>query len=120
MRNQKRTKMALLLLVNSHRIFKQGQMDGQFQTELAPFKDSIWDQFYSIFNDNSLHRREAFFQEPLIEFLWTKYRRHCAKEIRQTINELNFSDRGSKPEQKTRFLAEVKRMENLVGFKIIS
>ena len=48
---------------------------------------------YEIFTDNNNKQRVSFFREPLIHFLWDRFRRENSKEILRYLGELDAPDK---------------------------
>ena len=34
---------------------------------------AIWENYFEVFNENSYKRRKAFFCDPIVQFLWSKF-----------------------------------------------
>ena len=71
---QKRVQMALLLMISSHRVTWRRNLIPICQQIMAPFIDDIWPLFFRTFNETSHRQRVLFFSEPLVQYLWSKFR----------------------------------------------
>ena len=80
--------MAVLLMVNSHRVVLKKQILPECRAMMEPYLHDIWQQFFEIFSDNSNLQREKFFREPLISYLWGKFVEQCGKEITEMMQKV--------------------------------
>lgn len=46
--------MAVVLMVNSHRITRHKQLIPRYRSAMEPYLGSIWTKFFEIFNENSV------------------------------------------------------------------
>ena len=47
--------MAILLMINSHRVVLKKQLIPQCRAIMQPYLKEIWPHFFEIFSDNSCH-----------------------------------------------------------------
>lgn len=101
--------MATLLMINSHRVVLKKQVIPSMRAQMQPYLRELWTQFFEIFSDNSCNLRVAFFQDPLIHYLWDKFRRDYSKEIKDYLNNL-VGDSVSVEDKKKRFIEDIMQM----------
>ena len=61
-----RTQLAVLMMVKSHRIICKKQLTPGVKRVMGRHATDIWDNYYEIFNENSLVQRRQFFSDPLV------------------------------------------------------
>ena len=59
--------MTLLLFPTA---LSKSKCDRKYIPEVTQFRDEIYVCSYDIFKENNLRKRQLFFAEPLIKFLW--------------------------------------------------
>jgi len=81
----KRTQNAVLMMMSSHRIVYRKSLRPAFQVMMAPYEEELWPLFYEIFIDNSRKQRVQFFSDPLVQFLWAKFKIGAHRKIREYL-----------------------------------
>ena len=77
--------MAVLLLVNSHRIALRKRLLPSVGAMMKSCQKKIWPIFFEIFVDNNSKLRMEFFSDPLIQFLWNKFRADYRDQIQDYL-----------------------------------
>ena len=81
LRSQPRTPHAVLLLIDSHRIYIKKQLVPICQETMGPHVNDIWIPFFRVFNECNRRHRKIFFSDPLVQFLWAIFRVDCSEQI---------------------------------------
>lgn len=77
---------ALLLLFFSHRYIRRNSLIPPARSLMAPHIEEIWHKFYLVFSSNKMSDRYRFFCDPLVKFLWARFRQAKPQEIQQTFS----------------------------------
>ena len=67
----RRTHYALFMTVHSSRVTKDRCLQPEFLQKLGCLADSLQQNYFKIYFENSSKKRLLFFCEPLIQHLWT-------------------------------------------------
>ena len=105
-------------MINSHRVVLKKQLIPSCRAIMQPYIKVIWTQFFEIFSDNSCNQRVTFFQDPLIHYLWGKFRIDYAGQINDYLNNL-IGDSASIEDKKQRFLQDINQMQMISGCNIL-
>ena len=81
----KRDKVALLLLVNSHRITWRKKLLPEVELLLRPFYHDLWPTFMDFFQYTSHQKRIKFFSEPIVKELWPRFIMSQPKAIEEFL-----------------------------------
>ena len=91
LRAEPRTGMALIVMVNSHKITRRKQLLPEVRSFMGDMVDVIMHSYSRIFVDNNAQLRSQFFTDPLIRFLWpnflTKHSQQIMTHLRKVLNE---------------------------------
>lgn len=87
--DQTRTHLAILLLVRSNRVVVKKRLNMEQHDALRPLMTELRPIIYEIFKDNNLKQRLGFFREPLIHFLWDRFRKVKRQEILRYLDDLD-------------------------------
>ena len=66
--------IAMMLMINSHRITKNRQMSAECKEVMDSQPSHLWVDFFEIFNENSRKLRVKFFRNTFVQFLWNRFR----------------------------------------------
>ena len=124
---QTRTHLVILLLIYSHRVMVKKQLIPECQQIMRPFMNQLWPRFFEIFKDNNSNQRIGFFTEPLIHFLWNRFRKENGHKILSYLNsldELPMCNGGTsnllhEKNQRQRFVYEICKTEKITGCNIL-
>ena len=61
-----KTKLACLIMFNSHSLVHERRMKPECRALLGYSADSMWARYFSVFLDNNSSERYTFFSDPLI------------------------------------------------------
>ena len=70
-------------------------------------------RYFQFFVDNNTRERATFFRDPLIQFLWAKFRQDYAAKITDYIEGIGNIPGGGHSKNLERYLADVKHIEYL-------
>ena len=84
---------------------------------MGHYLKSIQPNFYDIFLENNLAKRTAFFREPLIQFLWAKFREDFQVYFAAYMHEIYHSENGTKKIE--RLIQDINSLEFKTGFAIL-
>ena len=104
---QERNHMAVLLMINSHRVVFKKQLIPAIQSMMQPYIQELWPQYFEIFSDNSCNQRVIFFQDELIHHLWNKFRREYAVHFQDYLDNKVGDSTNSLDDKKERFLQDI-------------
>ena len=83
---------AILLMVESSKVTKQRQLISSIKIPMKKHLTEITAHFFEIFYENSKKTRLSFFVDPLVQYLWTKFRENCKQDfsdyIRDTLSQV--------------------------------
>lgn len=71
--SQRRSQMAMLLMISSHRIIRRKRLNPTVMELMQPYCNELWPVYYKIFNETSNKQRVRFFNEVLVQVLWGKF-----------------------------------------------
>ena len=124
--SSKHVQYALTLLVYSHRVIYRNELSNECRSLMADMADQIFLHFFRIFQDNNSRKRTTFFREPVIQFLWNRFRHECAEEFRSYLNEIadhNESISGHRQLNNVschaKFINDLRNMEFHTGCRIL-
>ena len=86
---EERVQMALYVLIESSKITRDRKLLPDVQEQLKPHCQSVKQNYFNIYFENSSKKRLIFFCEPLVQYLWTIFRNRCANIFREYISEVN-------------------------------
>ena len=92
--NRERTAFAVFLMVESSKITKQRKLIPECKEPMQRHLSDIQPKFFDIFYENSKRTRLAFFNDPLVQHLWTKFRTQCKADFSAYIKEIYAQDQG--------------------------
>ena len=78
--------------------------------EIAP-------HFFEIFYENSKKTRLSFFVDPLVQFLWTKFRTECKQDFSDYIRVTCAQEQGKMKVK--RFIQDLQHLQFSTGFQIM-
>ena len=87
-----RTKFAIYLMVESSKITKQRKLIPECKEPMRAYLPDIQPKFFDIFYENSKRTRLTFFNDPLVQFLWSKFRNECKADFSDYIKEIYTQD----------------------------
>ena len=59
---------------------------------MGKYASDVWLNYFEVFNENSSNQRRAFFSDPLIQYLWSKFRANYRLQLEQYISKIRNSD----------------------------
>lgn len=71
---EERTQLALYMIVQSAKITRERNITPRFHEKLGPYANTLIQNYFKIYFENSSKKRLIFFCEPLIQFLWDLFR----------------------------------------------
>ena len=83
---QPKYQSALLLLFFSHRYIRRNSLIPPARVLMESHLEEIWHKFYLVFSSNKMSDRYRFFCDPLVSFLWARFREAKPQEILQTFS----------------------------------
>ncbi len=81
-----RNQLALVIMINSHRIMWRKRLVPGIREILMPYEADLWPTFFRIFNDTNSRFRLKFFQEPIIKLLWPRFNEHESSSISEYVH----------------------------------
>lgn len=81
-----RNQLALVIMINSHRIMWRKRLVPGIREILMPYEADLWPTFFRIFNDTNSRFRLKFFQEPIIKLLWPRFNEQESSSISEYVH----------------------------------
>ena len=53
---------------------------------------AIWLNYFEVFNENSFKQRKAFFSDPIIQFLWSRFIKNIATKFTEYLMQISGKD----------------------------
>ena len=78
---KRETPLAVLMLISSHRITRRKQLIPKASHLMGRNSVEIWQKYFDVFKENNLRKRQSFFSDPLIQFLWSKFKMDFRMEL---------------------------------------
>ena len=116
--SQRRSQMAMLLMISSHRIIRRKRLNPMVQEMMEPFSNELWPVYYKIFNETSNKQRVRFFNEALVQLLWGKFLVANADQIIQYLNRVQ-TDYFFSPQVYHSFIEDIRMTEMSFNFHIL-
>ena len=117
LQKQKRTSMAVLMLLNSNRIVIRKRLVPACKQFMGSHGKNILRVFYDTFLDNNKCLRVTFFSEPIIHWLWEIYIREQPQSIISYLASIREGQNGE--ERHRRFLEDICKLEIECGCAIL-
>ena len=99
------------MIFSSHRITRHKRLIPEVKALMGEHHKEILTRYYEIFNENSKNQRIAFFLDPVVQFLWSKFSAKHADSI------LYGDD--TDPDKRQIFCEEIEEMETKTGFNLL-
>ena len=99
------------MIFSSHRITRHKRLIPEAKAFMGEHHKEILTRYYEIFNENSKNQRVAFFSDPVVQFLWSRFSGKHADSI------LNGAD--TDLDKRQIFFEEIEEMESKTGFNIL-
>lgn len=77
----------------------------------------ITPHFFEIFYENSKKTRLSFFVDPLVQFLWSKFRSDCKQDFSDYIRVTCAQEQGKMKVK--RFIQDLQHLQFSTGFQIM-
>lgn len=74
----------------------------------------ITPHFFEIFFENNKKTRRSFFVDPLVQFLWTKFRVDCKQDFSDYMRETGAQEQGKT--KVIRFIQDLQHLQYSTGF----
>ena len=87
-KTSQKSQLAIFSLVESSTVISKRQIKPEFKARFAAHLEYIERNFVRIFVENSVMMRLRFFSDPLVQFLWTKFRTSGGRIFEQIMNQL--------------------------------
>jgi len=81
-------------------------------------QEAVWPLFFEIFVDNNSKLRVEFFSDPLIKFLWNKFRFDYRAQIEEYLKQV-VEQEPRDPTRRQKFIEDVCYMELKTGCLIL-
>jgi hypothetical protein len=106
-----RNQLALLIMINSHRIMWRKRLVPGIREMMLPYEADLWPTFFRIFNETNCRFRLKFFQEPVIKLLWPRFTEQEGPQIAEYVRQVHL-DYVTTPQTFSAWLQEVRTTEN--------
>ena len=93
--------MAIFCLVESATVVTKRQIKPEFKKMMGSHYDYVSSLFVNIYVENSVSQRLKFFSDPLVQFLWSKFRSQGREIFNQVFKNLNDDTSGDSANQKS-------------------
>jgi len=93
--NDERNHFAIFLMVESAKITKQRKLISSCKAPMRPYLSDIRPKFFDIFYENSKKTRVGFFNDPLVQFLWSQFKNVCKNDFNNYVREIHAQDQGA-------------------------
>lgn len=111
-----RSQMALYVMVESSKITKERKLIQQVQIKLGSHCQSIKQNYFNIYFENSSKKRLIFFCEPLVQYLWGLFRQKCANVFREYIAEVTTLYQGK--EKVLKLVKDASQLQEAIDFQV--
>ena len=108
--------MALYVLIESSKITRERRLVKEVQDKLGPHCQTIKQNYFNIYFENSSKKRLIFFCEPLVQFLWSLFRDKCANVFREYIAEITTHFQGK--EKVLKLVKDASQLQEAIDFQL--
>ena len=81
-------------MVESSKITKQRKLITECKDQMRDLLPDIQPKFFDIFYENSKKTRLAFFNDPLVQLLWSRFRAQCKEDFSAYIKDVHAENMG--------------------------